>query len=156
MHWTQHLRKIESKNSQQKRNVDWHHALNIGVFGFMSKWISWKFPYILTVKMQFQFNKIQIHDPVSYPVCSNCNRDLNSLCVSEKLSIQNTVMSSILQFLFSRNKPLYFWPSVTVPGYVVPLCIWYATFRNNLVVSYPKIKILRNISVVGKFISKSR
>ena len=109
--------------------------------------IGWIYPYILTVNIHFHSNKIQIHDSASYPVCSHFNINLTHRCVSEKLSIQNTVMSCILQFLFSLNKTLYFWPSVTLPNWVVPLGIWYATFRDNLVVSYPWVEILRNISV---------
>ena len=32
-------------------------------------------------------------------------------------------------------------------GYVVPLGSWHATFQDNLVVSYPRVVILINISV---------
>ena len=109
--------------------------------------IVWIFPYNLNINISFHFNKIQIHDPASYPVCSHCNIDLTSLCVSEKLSIQNTVMVCILHFLLSHNKTIYIWTSVTVNNYVVPLGSWYATFRDNLVFSQSRFEILKNISL---------
>ena len=58
-------------------------------------------------------------------------------------------MSCILQLFLSHNKPLSFWPSVTVLHYVVSLGKWYWTFRDNLVVSCPTVQILKNISLHG-------
>jgi len=47
----------------------------------------------------------------------------------------------------SRNKTLSFWSSVTVVYDVVSLANRYSTFRDNLLVSYPNVETLRNISL---------
>jgi len=110
--------------------------------------IDWTFRYILTVKTHFHFKNIQIHNPVSYPLCSHCNRDVNYVCLSVKLSIKNTVFSCILQSSFSRNKPsISDHQLLCMDTSCHFMCIWYATFRDNLVVSYSRIEILRNIEI---------
>ena len=49
-------------------------------------------------------------------------------------------------FLFN-NKTLSFWPSVTVPDYVVSLGNRYSTFRGHILDWGPMFEILRNISL---------
>ena len=108
--------------------------------------IAWIFHCISTLNMHLLFKKIDTR--CSLITCLLTVQYRPNLCVwIWKFVTKNTLISYILQFLFSLIKTLSFWPPVTVVDYVVSLGNRHSTFREKLEFSCPVVVILKNISL---------